>query len=441
MNWFLDIRLSLFVIELVLASCLFTHADDWQLFTYPKRLWRLLVFPALIVAYSCMPVPVLYFIQYSHGTRESVSGSLVGILYYTLTAIIVMCCINYASKMSTLKILVVVASGYSVQHLAFDVHTVITKLVYVARTDASFSISDVYYVVIYSSVFFVSWLCVGRRFNFDEHKVRRAPLWTVVCIALLLMLIFINLLYIQTVHGHAQIALYMYDAVATAFAIAAIIQASHNTQLSYDLQIMQRMDELQERHYEIAKENIALINEVGHDVRRSLRDAQLTSAAENAIHTYDSLFHTGSDALDVLLTERSLYCNSHNIVLTALADGAQLRNISPGTIYSLFGNLLDNSIEHIEKYASEQTPGVVDVSVRRTGNLILVEITNPLHGDVQMKDGLPVSSKAKTKDSALHGFGTRSVRRQVHNLGGEMTISTKNNEYRVSIVLPLVAEQ
>ncbi|WP_180380822.1 ATP-binding protein [Alloscardovia macacae] len=345
-----------------------------------------------------------------------------------------MAALYIASSMSWLKSLVVVACGYSAQHVASNAYTALLRAlgehisVDVTRTDA-------YYVAVYACIYGMLWTLFAHTFRFDEEKVRRRPFWVMGCIVLLILLVVVNIFVIQKHTADVQIALYLYDAVASIFALAALTQASTNTRLSYDLEVMEKLDRMQERHYTFAKENIDLINEVGHDLRRSLRDAGLARQASEAVSKYDATFHTGSAELDVLLTERALYCASRNITLTALADGHQLKNLQAADIYSIFGNLLDNAIEHVEKYATAQHPGTVDVTVRKRAEFVQIEVINPLHAPVHMRAGVPISTK--TRYVHLHGFGTKSVQRHVHELGGEMTISTEMRMYTVTILLPL----
>ena len=54
-----------------------------------------------------------------------------------------------------------------------------------------------------------------------------------------------------------------------------------------------------------------------------------------------------------------------------------------------------------------------------------------------MRDGLPVSSK----DSALHGFGVRSIRYIVEKYRGNLVIDWKESMFTLSILLPLPEEK
>ncbi len=56
------------------------------------------------------------------------------------------------------------------------------------------------------------------------------------------------------------------------------------------------------------------------------------------VDVYDAAVHTGNEALDTILTEKSLVCQREGITLTCVADGSALDFMAPADIYALFGN-------------------------------------------------------------------------------------------------------
>ena len=69
---------------------------------------------------------------------------------------------------------------------------------------------------------------------------------------------------------------------------------------------------------------------------------------------YDNIYQTGNDALDLVLTEKSLLCDEYNIKLSSMIDGAALDFMNTTDVYALFGNLLDNAIESVMKEPDEE---------------------------------------------------------------------------------------
>ena len=154
---------------------------------------------------------------------------------------------------------------------------------------------------------------------------------------------------------------------------------------------------------------------------------------ENSIRVYDSIFNTGDDALDTLLTEKSLYCTNHGITLTAMADGTAIGFMDRSDVYALFGNIIDNAIEAVSLVRDPEMRQIT-FSMRAVGRLLRIEQENYYIGEVRMEDGLPVTTKG---DRRFHGYGMRSIARQVERYRGEMTIDPSDGIFTLSIVIPI----
>ena len=68
---------------------------------------------------------------------------------------------------------------------------------------------------------------------------------------------------------------------------------------------------------------------------------------ENTISIYDANIETGNKLLNVLFTEKSLYCEQKGIKFTCMIDGQKLNFIEDGDLYCLFGNITDNALEAV----------------------------------------------------------------------------------------------
>ena len=80
------------------------------------------------------------------------------------------------------------------------------------------------------------------------------------------------------------------------------------------------------------------------------------------IDIYDSMLKTGNEALDVIFAEKSLLCRKNDIKLNCIIDGAKLSFMETADIYVLFGNLMDNAMEAVEKL-SDVDKRIVSVNV------------------------------------------------------------------------------
>ena len=139
--------------------------------------------------------------------------------------------------------------------------------------------------------------------------------------------------------------------------------------------------ERQRQQYQIARQNVQIINRKCHelkvqiaDLRRMAPNAALQQSlneAEAAARQYDASTQTGSEVLDVVLTEKSMLCEAHHISINNVADGTCLHFMDPADLYALFANALDHAIELTRKLP-EPEKRMIDLLVcRRQGFAVL----------------------------------------------------------------------
>lgn len=180
-----------------------------------------------------------------------------------------------------------------------------------------------------------------------------------------------------------------------------------------------------ERQYQLSRKNIDAINIKCHDIKHQIRtlmssqrvvDPKAVEDIAREIDVYDSVVETGNEALDTILTEKSLLCSGEGITLSVIADGGALGFMAPYDIYSLFGNALDNAIEAERGLADEERRTIM-LSVNRRGEMVAINVENWCAEVPRFREGLPVSTKG---DAANHGFGMRSMAQIVARYGGSL---------------------
>ena len=118
-----------------------------------------------------------------------------------------------------------------------------------------------------------------------------------------------------------------------AFVLFAEYEILYARRMSDEKAETERVLAERERQYRLSRENIEAINIKCHDIRHQIRhyadageaidkDALVSIARE--VNVYDSVVETGNEALDTILTEKSLACSNEDIVLSCIADGAAL---------------------------------------------------------------------------------------------------------------------
>lgn len=199
----------------------------------------------------------------------------------------------------------------------------------------------------------------------------------------------------------------------------------------------------QQQQYKISQESIDVINRKCHDLKyqmealRKLKDSELLDEQlkemENSVMIYDSVVKTGNSVLDTVLSEKSLFCEKHQINMTCMADGKSLDFVGSVDLYTIFGNALDNAIECVMKL-KEVEKRIIQVSVYCEKKLLMIRIRNYCEEKPMFSGELPVTSKS---DRGYHGFGLKSIRYTAEKYGGGMTCRVSENEFTLQILLPI----
>ena len=184
-----------------------------------------------------------------------------------------------------------------------------------------------------------------------------------------------------------------------------------------------------------------MINRKTHDLKHQLQALAMVSDDERkrqiqetsrAIDFYDAVVKTGNEALDILLTEKSVYCANRQIRLSCMVNTRQLQKIKLVDLYTLLGNALDNAIESTERISDPERK-VISLSILDQGNMLYIQLENYFEGELQMQDGLP---RTRKKDAENHGYGLKSIVNIVHSYDGKIEVRTEGEIFYLEIMIP-----
>lgn len=208
-------------------------------------------------------------------------------------------------------------------------------------------------------------------------------------------------------------------------------------------EIMQQIMSLEEEQHKMSMENIEMINQKCHDLKHQISALRYLDNAkeqekiirdiEHSIMIYDMSVKTGNDALDIVLAEKSIYCERCHIRFSCIADGEKLGFMSDTDIYSLFGNAFDNAIESLCQVENPEKR-IIGVHIFCKGNYLVVHIENYCSHPVVFENGLPLTTK---ENRSYHGYGTRSIRFLVEKYGGTVSMSAENDIFQLNILFPM----
>ncbi len=214
------------------------------------------------------------------------------------------------------------------------------------------------------------------------------------------------------------------------------------SQLKQEKELLDFLYKTQQEQYKISRENIAIINQKSHDLKhqiRALRNAdkeeldRYLGEIEESVGIYEAIVKTGNDVFDTILTEKSLYCQKHDIQVTCVADGSQLGFIDNIDLYAILGNAMDNAIEAVEKL-EEKEKRQIDVMIYRQHNFLVMNIINPIPEQLTYEEGIPVTTK---NDKLSHGFGLRSIRQILRKYEGFLNVSEEDGCFSLKMLIPI----
>ena len=144
--------------------------------------------------------------------------------------------------------------------------------------------------------------------------------------------------------------------------------------------------------------------------------------AEKAAQLYDASRNTGNEVLDVVLTEKSLLCESRRIQLNAVTDGSCLNFFEASDLYALFANMLDHAIESAVK-VSEPERRCIDLLVCTRQSFVVVNVISP-------------DRPAESADTRAAHYAVKVTNRIVQKYKGTLTTESQNGFFAVKIIFP-----
>ena len=351
-------------------------------------------------------------------------------------------------------------TAYTMQHFAHESFSLIVSVFNMATSPtlgfygsnivdfSKFSLQTLFYVFIYLDVYlltyWVTYSILGKKVNKKELIIENYYMLIISGVVLLVDII-LNavIVYINDNYNKAYtIVSCIYNLLCCSMVLYIQFSLATNKHLKSELQTTMQLLKQAEDQYKSSKENVDIINLKCHDLKHQLTeyakngklDSELLGELENVINIYDSTIKTGNEALDLILSEKSLICQKKDIKLTCLADCSKLNFINKTDLYSLFGNLIDNAMEAVYKI-QDVDKRHINLVVKNVNSFVSISIDNYYEGNIVLLDnGLPKTTK---EDKDYHGYGMKSIQLIVNKYDGDLNISLDNNVFSLFIIFPI----
>lgn len=296
---------------------------------------------------------------------------------------------------------------------------------------------------VYGLVYWLMYLLFASRLRkWDIMKLKTPSVMALAAVIVFIDIVFSAVVSYSSGDGFNRthlIMLYVYNIVCCLLCFYMLFEMPLRKKLESEYETVNRLREKERQQYEMSKENINLINLKCHDLRHQIHQIGTRAAIsgetmdeiEKIVSIYDSGVKTENNALDVILTEKSLLCNSAGIRFSCIVDGKSLGFMEETDLYSLFGNIVDNAIEAVSDPGVEEK--LISLTVKRSDGLVSVNVHNYYCGKLDFENGLPLTTK---KNKSYHGYGMKSIKRVVEKYGGELSVSGKGGIFNLNIVFP-----
>lgn len=380
------------------------------------------------------------------GIASPGASHLFGLIVLYAVALVLCCAIvGLCHEATTWTALFCATAGYATQNLASGVMGFINRVGGWVPSEYVFYVITnlVEYALVYTAIYLVMVRRMNRNGLVVEEDHGMLFMVLVVIFAVIGLDVCIKSSYMAGIDFPTFITLRIVHALVCAFVLFAEYQMLYKTRLKTEMAESQQLLHDERRQYRLSKETVESINVKCHDIRHQIRhmadglgtvvvDPLIFDDIAKEVRVYDSTVSTGNDALDVILSEKSLVCERRGITLSCMADGSAVSFMQPTEIYSLFGNALENAIEAVGEVPNPEKRRIALV-LRSDMGMASLHVENYFVGSLEFVGGLPKSTKG---DDANHGFGMRSMERTAQRYGGTLVASTQDDLFLLDVAVP-----
>lgn len=331
--------------------------------------------------------------------------------------------------------------GYSLQQLVMRLSGLVSC--YASGSLIALLTTLIFGILVYALVFFIFNRRSGKgNAEFTINSPTQLIIMTLVLIVMIpiehVMIPFI----FDITNDNIRAVNFLSSAIFSVLAILLEFNLLLKEDYRKELDVVKQISLKEQEQYQTEKLVIDTINIKCHDLKHQLAaldgkvDEDEIDKIKKAVDVYDTAFKTGNRAVDVVLTTKSLVCKAKSIELTCMIDGKSLSFMKNADVYSLFGNILDNAIEAVEKI-DDVSKRVISITSSVKDGLMFIHQENYVLGSTEQDDGIIETTK---QDKVYHGFGMRSIKMITSNYGGDFHFHLKNGIFALDLMFFINSE-
>lgn len=215
--------------------------------------------------------------------------------------------------------------------------------------------------------------------------------------------------------------------------------ANEKKYLEGEIVILEKQAHMQYEYYLMQEQKYNATVQILHDIDKHVKSienlyangengeaTEYVKEIKNMLEPLIPIKYTGNPILDILLTDKATISKEKKIKFEIKVDNINMNFLEAIDATTIFGNLIDNAIEAVEKVSENK---YIRISILPYQEMVLVRIENnslPL----RWRSGLPVSEKGKN-----HGIGLLNVKRSIEKYDGDISFQQKNGIVTVDLLL------
>lgn len=226
------------------------------------------------------------------------------------------------------------------------------------------------------------------------------------------------------------------------FLLSFFYEVSRLFKIRVDNDILKEQIKQHKTHYNRLQQEKDKLRRVHHDIKyqwftlEQLWNDSGEQAKEYLKTVVDSFkvtkayVDTGNYLLDAILAEKLEKANLMGIEPKINIMVKKELQIELTDCSILFGNLLDNALEALEKLEADKR--LLEINILTKKNLLIIKVKNSYNGIVKKVENRYMTTK---EEKDFHGIGLESIQQIVKKYDGELEISYDEEFFNIGIVL------
>ncbi len=347
------------------------------------------------------------------------------------------------------EIIFILAGGYATEHMIFALSKIVLYLLhheYALYGSLTHLLITRYVIYIVGAMAVYLFVIRNKK---RENKMRDSD-FRIIVLAFIIMVFAIGFsVYWSYPEEYAgtrigEVICPAYSFLCCALVLLMEFYVLSENRMKHEQEMMEQILQISSAQQKSSKEAIDIINIKCHDLKHQMKAlekmednssrTEYLQEIRDAVSIYDATYHTGCNALDYVLREKTLIFNERRIEFSCMVEGKMISYMSSADIYALMGNALDNALERVLK--EDEKERVISLQVKHHYDMVLIHLENRCSSQLKFDDGLPVTDK---DDKMQHGFGVKSMRYIVEKYNGELLMSVRDGKFNLDVLLPIIA--